>query len=190
MRMLQKKKEDRPIITDVIDYFNERRVPCAISTVLSPLDRTNYQQYKELKASAFEKKRRIETNKMGITKDFSALKDRINEGNKQFKLFMFKQQTESETDPFLQIIQNQAPSAQNPTRTTKLASSSDITSTPVQHRNMKQMSTQGYNSTMGLSSEKIEKVPVFQHLNFVSSVQSSKRPSISSMTNTEAKTEQ
>jgi hypothetical protein len=40
--MLMKKKEDRPIITEVIDYFNEKRVPCAICTVLSPLDKANY----------------------------------------------------------------------------------------------------------------------------------------------------
>ncbi len=41
-KMLMKKKEDRPIITDVIDYFNEKRVPCAICTVLSPLDKAHY----------------------------------------------------------------------------------------------------------------------------------------------------
>lgn len=80
--MLMKKKEDRPIITDVIDYFNEKKVPCAICTVLSPIDKAHYQLYKDGKAHAFVKKRAIEKNTVGITRDFSSLKSRISEGNK------------------------------------------------------------------------------------------------------------
>lgn len=47
-KMLQKKKEDRPIITDLIEYFAEKNVPCFKSlAVLSPLDQANFQNYKQ-----------------------------------------------------------------------------------------------------------------------------------------------
>lgn len=44
--MLQKKKEDRPIITDLIEYFAEKRVPVFKMAVLTVLDQDNYQSYK------------------------------------------------------------------------------------------------------------------------------------------------
>jgi hypothetical protein len=36
--MLQKKIEDRPIITDLIEYFAEKKVPCFKMALLTPLD--------------------------------------------------------------------------------------------------------------------------------------------------------
>ena len=44
-KMLQKKKEYCPIITDLINYFSERKVPCSELAIMSHLDQQNYQSY-------------------------------------------------------------------------------------------------------------------------------------------------
>ena len=86
--MLHKKKEERPLITNLIDYFNEQRIPYALQ--LTELDNANLSDYKSGKVKAFDKKRQIEKNTIGISKDFSALKSRIIASNEKFKKFQFK----------------------------------------------------------------------------------------------------
>ena len=54
--MLNKKKEDRPIITDLVEYFQERKVPYFKTMVMSELDQNNYLSYKKLSVK-FAKKR-------------------------------------------------------------------------------------------------------------------------------------
>lgn len=76
-QMLMKKKEDRPIITDLIDYFNDRQVPCFKQALLTELDQENYQKYKSLSVRPFEKKRSLEKNMTSYSKDFQELKKRI-----------------------------------------------------------------------------------------------------------------
>lgn len=46
-RMLNKKKEDRPLITDLVDYFSERKVPCFKTMLITELDECNYNSYKK-----------------------------------------------------------------------------------------------------------------------------------------------
>lgn len=87
--MLQKKKEDRPIITDLIDYLRDRQ---KVKHTFSPLDQSNYQNYKSLSVKQFETKRVKEKNMNSYNKDFDALKKRIQQGNKDFKNVMLKQQ--------------------------------------------------------------------------------------------------
>lgn len=82
--MLNKKKEDRPIITDLIEYFGEKKVPCFKMAVLSQLDQQNYQEYKG-KGKVFEKKRTQEKNLQTYNKDFEKLKARIQASNQNFK---------------------------------------------------------------------------------------------------------
>ena len=43
--MLHKKKEMRPLITDLIDYFKEKSVPSSVK--LSEIDKQNYKRFKE-----------------------------------------------------------------------------------------------------------------------------------------------
>ena len=87
--MFVKKKEERPLISNLIAYFTEQKIPYAIKTGLSPLDQQNLDEYKSGKVSAFDKKRMIEKNTIGITKDFSALKNRIMAGNQMLKNQVF-----------------------------------------------------------------------------------------------------
>ena len=42
--MLAKKKDERPLITNLIDYFNEQHIPCVLQ--LSDLDKRNLMEYK------------------------------------------------------------------------------------------------------------------------------------------------
>jgi hypothetical protein len=65
-----KKKEDRPIITDLIEYFGDRQVPCFKQAVLTQLDHENYQKYKSLSVRPYEKKRSFEKNMSSYSKDF------------------------------------------------------------------------------------------------------------------------
>ena len=83
MSMLNKKKEMRPLITDLIDYFKDKQVPVQIK--MSEVDKQNYKSYKELQAKSFNKKRMIEKNTIGINQEFSALKSRIKAGNESFR---------------------------------------------------------------------------------------------------------
>lgn len=85
--MLQKKKEDRPIITDLIDFLRDRQ---KVKFTFSTLDQSNYQNYKSLSVKQFETKRVKEKNMNSYNKDFDALKKRIQQGNKDFKSVMLK----------------------------------------------------------------------------------------------------
>ena len=104
--MLNKKKEDRPLIVDLIDFFYEKQIrvrslnptecesPVArknrskqiygsLEDLISQMgdeDRDNYHGYKESQVKAFNKKRLIEKNKLGINNDFDALKNRVKAG--------------------------------------------------------------------------------------------------------------
>ena len=83
--MLNKRKELRPLVTDLIDYFKEKQLPLQLSTHGTELDKMNYKSFKEQQMKSFNKKRMIEKNTIGITNDFSALKNRIMAGNEDFK---------------------------------------------------------------------------------------------------------
>ena len=67
--MLHKKKEMRPLITDLIDYFKEKQV--AIPMQQSELDQQNYMHFKEQQVKSFNKKRMIEKGTIGINHEFS-----------------------------------------------------------------------------------------------------------------------
>ena len=64
--MLNKKKEDRPIITDLVEYFQERKVPYFKTMLMSELDQNNYLSCKKLSS---------------YNKDFGELKKRVQQGN-------------------------------------------------------------------------------------------------------------
>lgn len=55
-------------------------------------DRDNYHGYKESQVKAFNKKRLIEKNKLGINNDFDALKNRVKAGQNSFRKQHFKMQ--------------------------------------------------------------------------------------------------
>lgn len=69
MSMLHKKKEMRPLMTDLIDFFREKQVP--ISAKMTELDLDNYKRFKDLQVKSFNKKRMIEKNTIGINHEFS-----------------------------------------------------------------------------------------------------------------------
>ena len=86
--MLNKKKEQRPLITDLIDYFKDKHIPTSLhlgDLKQTELDKQNYKDFKSEQANSFKKKRMIEKNTIGITNDFSALKNRIVAGNRSFR---------------------------------------------------------------------------------------------------------
>lgn len=64
-------------------------MPQALKQGMTSLDIYNLNEYRIGKVKAFDKKRKIEKNTMGINKDFSALKTRIIEGNQVFKKHQF-----------------------------------------------------------------------------------------------------
>ena len=76
-KCLMKKKEDRPIITDLIEYFAERKVSAFRVALLTPLDQVNYRNYKSMTVQTIEKKRTQEKNMTSYNKDFEQLKRRI-----------------------------------------------------------------------------------------------------------------
>jgi len=89
-RMLHKKKEERPLVVDLIDFFTEQQVPSSIHLKPSKLNATdldlvNYRNFCERQVKSFNKKRMIEKNTMGIMKDFQQLKNRVVAGNESFK---------------------------------------------------------------------------------------------------------
>ena len=85
---LHKKKEMRPLITDLIDYFKEKQVP--VTTKMTELDKQNYKRFKEQQVKSFNKKRMIEKNTIGINHEFSALKNRIKADNESFRATFLK----------------------------------------------------------------------------------------------------
>ena len=93
MQMMNKKKEQRPLITDLVDYFKEKQVP--IPMKLSEVDKENYKRFKEQQVKSFNKKRMIEKNTIGINHEFSALKNRIKAGNESFRAIFLKGQVSS-----------------------------------------------------------------------------------------------
>ena len=52
-----KKKEDRPLITDLIECFAERKVSAFKVALITPLDHQNYRNYRSMTAQTIEKKR-------------------------------------------------------------------------------------------------------------------------------------
>jgi len=56
--------------------------------------------YRSGKVQAFDKKRQIETNTIGISNDFDALKSRIIASNQKFKKFQFGSQNSTVSDDF------------------------------------------------------------------------------------------
>ena len=95
--MLHKKKEDRPLVVDLVDLFYEKAIPIPLNAInytessqkeygfeiekgifrngrsldefmdkLSPLDLGNIELYKKKHIRAFDKKRLIEKNKLGM----------------------------------------------------------------------------------------------------------------------------
>ena len=86
--MLHKKKEMRPLITDLIDFFKEKSVPTNVK--LSDIDKQNYKRFKDYQVKSFNKKRMIEKNTDGINHQFSALKNRIKAGNESFRANFLK----------------------------------------------------------------------------------------------------
>ena len=93
MSMMNKKKEQRPLITDLLDYFKDKQVPIQIKW--STLDKENYKLFKEQQVKSFNKKRMIEKNTIGINHEFSALKNRIKAGNESFRAIFLKGQANS-----------------------------------------------------------------------------------------------
>ena len=88
MGMLHKKKEMRPLITDLVDFFREKQVPAGMK--MSAIDQENYKRFKEYQVKSFNKKRMIEKNTIGITHEFSQLKNRIKAGNESFRANFLK----------------------------------------------------------------------------------------------------
>lgn len=88
MSMLHKKKEMRPLISDLIDYFKEKQVPVPMK--LSEVDKQNFKSFKEQQVKSFNKKRMIEKNTIGINQEFSALKSRIKASNESFRAIFQK----------------------------------------------------------------------------------------------------
>ena len=88
MAMLHKKKEMRPLITDLVDYFKDKQVPLQVR--MTELDKDNYKRFKEQQVKSFNKKRMIEKNTIGINHEFSALKNRIKAGNESFRANFLK----------------------------------------------------------------------------------------------------
>lgn len=66
MRLLEKKKNNRPLIIDLIDYFsaNITSIPGGniFNLNINPKDFENYQSYTKVSRQAYEKKRLIESN--------------------------------------------------------------------------------------------------------------------------------
>eukprot|EP00347_Sterkiella_histriomuscorum_P002185 403369139 len=83
-KLLDKKKNNRPLVVDLIDYFSQS-VPQNFSLKQGTVDFENYTRYSEKCRKAFDKKRMIESNQISIKNEFSALKRRIVTRGKNFK---------------------------------------------------------------------------------------------------------
>lgn len=64
--MLEKKKNNRPLVIDLIDYFMQTPMPPQIGISFtikkSPVDLENYNNYTEQCKHAYDRKRLIESN--------------------------------------------------------------------------------------------------------------------------------
>ena len=85
MRLLEKKKNNRPLVIDLIDYFTTISVPGNFNIKANENDFENYSRYSEKCRQAFDRKRMIESNQISIKNDFSALKRRVVTRGKNFK---------------------------------------------------------------------------------------------------------
>lgn len=74
--MLEKKKKNRPLIIDLIEYFTTSVVG-NFNIKLGSDDFESYQKYSEFCKKAYDKKRLIEGNQINIKNDFTALKRRV-----------------------------------------------------------------------------------------------------------------
>ena len=92
-KMLEKKKNNRPLVIDLIDYFMQTPMPPQIGGGLNfnlkksngGVDLENYSNYTEQCKHAYDRKRLIESNQVSITDEFSALKRRVLNKGKNFK---------------------------------------------------------------------------------------------------------
>lgn len=62
MRLLEKKKNNRPLVIDLIDYFTNISVPGNFNIKVNDNDYDNYTRYSDKCRKAFDKKRMIESN--------------------------------------------------------------------------------------------------------------------------------
>ena len=85
--MLEKKKNNRPLVIDLIDYFVQMppQVGLRFNIKKSPVDMENYSNYTEQCKHAYDRKRLIENNQVSINDEFSALKRRVLNKGKNFK---------------------------------------------------------------------------------------------------------
>lgn len=82
--LLQKKKNNRPLVTDLLDFFSQN-VSNSYQLKEGSVDFQNYKRYHEQCRQAFDKKRMIESNQFTIKNEFSALKKRVVNRGKNFK---------------------------------------------------------------------------------------------------------
>lgn len=63
-KMLEKKKNNRPLVIDLIDYFNSPPMPSlgSFNIAKNPIDQENYVKYSELSKQPYDRKRMIESN--------------------------------------------------------------------------------------------------------------------------------
>ena len=86
--MLEKKKNNRPLVIDLIDYFNQTPMPnlgLTFNIKKNPIDYQNFISYSEQGKQAYDRKRLIESNQVSINDEFSALKRRVANKAKNFK---------------------------------------------------------------------------------------------------------
>lgn len=64
-KMLEKKKNNRPLVIDLIDYFNQTPMPnlgLTFNIKKNPIDYQNFISYSEQGKQAYDRKRLIESN--------------------------------------------------------------------------------------------------------------------------------
>jgi hypothetical protein len=83
--LLDKKKNNRPLVIDLVDYFHQSVPQYNLTLKLDSIDQENYTRYSEKCRKAFDKKRMIESNQISIKNEFSALKRRVVTRGKNFK---------------------------------------------------------------------------------------------------------
>jgi hypothetical protein len=85
--MLEKKKNNRPLVIDLIDYFNQVPQPSITNYIIKKgtVDHENFINYTEQCKHSYDRKRMIESNQVSINDEFSALKSRVVNKAKNFK---------------------------------------------------------------------------------------------------------
>jgi hypothetical protein len=73
---------------------------------LSPEDANSYHDYKEKQMKAYNKKRLIEKNKLGMNNEFNRLKTQVTVGQQIFRAKHFKKSTHNATDEAITPMQN------------------------------------------------------------------------------------